>query len=126
MAPVLDALVLGIVLSLAGWAVRRRRPEYKLKRLRRRCREHLERSMRPRWEFVQIIREAAELLGAGDVAKAAGVPITLVFDWQDFEFGNPPEEMYLRGPAVEAILKETGCAVWWKERKRLGPIGGAR
>lgn len=122
MAPVIDAIVLGGLLGLASWLIKRRRPDYKLKRLRRLCRTHLARALRPRWEFVQIIRLASELFGPGDVAVAAGVPITLVFDWQDFTFGSPPEEVWLRGAAVEAILKETGCAVWWEERKRLGPM----
>jgi hypothetical protein len=122
MAPVIDALIVGIVLSLAGWAIRRRRPEHRIKRLRAMCRRHLASAMRPRWHFVQIVREAVRLLGAADVARAAGVPITLVFDWQEGAFGNPPEEMYLRAFAVEAVLRETTCAVWWTERKRLGPV----
>jgi hypothetical protein len=99
-----------------GWAAYRRRPEQRLNRLRARCRTHLARAMRPRWEFVQIVREAVALFGPADVAKVAGVPITLIFAWQDFTFGNPPEEMYLRGPAVEAIADQlTGCG-WVPER----------
>ncbi len=97
---------LGFGASLAAFvlSVRSRRPDVRRKKLRARCAEYLNGVRHTRRAFQKIVREAVDLYTPSRVAIAAGVPIDLIFDWNDGNFGKPPEEIYSRSSTVASIL----------------------
>ena len=118
-----------VVVGALVYVLNARRPEARaraqrraISALRRSCIAWLNANPRTRRAFTRIIREAVALFGGDEarlaklvgerdesasgckrVAEAAGVPITLVFDWQEGVFGHPPEEIYSRANAVASI-----------------------
>lgn len=104
LALLIDAVIAGSTLyGFLAWR-RAKSPEGRRKRLRARCRVWLNADVRSRREFVRIMRLAVETYGVGNVARACGVPIALVFDWTKGTFGEPPSEVYARPHAVSSIL----------------------